>query len=232
VLAIRFALPENDLQVGQLPGGATMTLGRAQRQLDMLDENRRFCERLVGEKSVYALLQRERDQLFPDEMFEDLFAERGRRSIPPCVVAVVMVLQKAEGLSDREAVERLSFDLRWKYAAGVEGFQEGFVHTVLVNMRARLRDSADPHRIFRVSKQVAEEAGLIGLRRVLDSTPLYDAVATQDTVTLIRSASGACCGSPTTPLRPRSASTCAGTTTTPGPASRPVTGTIPRHGRR
>jgi hypothetical protein len=165
-----------------------MTLGKAQRQLDILDENRRFCEKLVGEKSVYALLHRERDQLFPDEMFEDLFAERGRRSIPPCVVAVVMVLQKAEGLSDREAVESLTFDLRWKYAAGVEGFQEGFVHTVLVNMRARLRDSADPHRIFRVSKQVAGEAGLIGLKRVLDSTPLYDAVATQDTVTLIRSA--------------------------------------------
>ena len=165
-----------------------MTLGKAQRQLDILDENRRFCERLVGEKSVYALLHRERDQLFPDEMFADLFAERGRRSIPPCVVAVVMVLQKAEGLSDREAVERLSFDLRWKYAAGVEGFQEGFVHTVLVNMRARLRDSADPHRIFRVSKEVAGEAGLIGMKRVLDSTPLYDAVATQDTVTLIRSA--------------------------------------------
>jgi hypothetical protein len=165
-----------------------MTLGKAKRQLDILDENRRFCEKLVGEKSVYALLQRERDQLFPDEMFADLFAERGRRSVPPCVVAVVMVLQKAEGLSDREAVESLTFDLRWKYAAGVEGFQEGFVHTVLVNMRARLRDSADPHRIFRVSKQVAGQAGLIGLKRVFDSTPLYDAVATQDTVTLIRSA--------------------------------------------
>jgi len=165
-----------------------MTLGRAQRQLDILDENRRFCEKLVGEKSVYALLHRERDQLFPDEMFADLFAKRGRCSIPPCVVAVVMVLQKAEGLSDREAVESLTFDLRWKYAAGVEGFCEGFVHTVLVNMRARLRDSADPHRIFRVSKEVAGKAGLIGLKRVLDSTPLYDAVATQDTVTLIRSA--------------------------------------------
>ncbi len=85
-------------------------------------------------------------------------------------------------------MESLTFDLRWKYAAGVEGFQEGFVHTVLVNMRARLRDSADPHRIFRVSKEVAGKAGLIGLKRVLDSTPLYDAVATQDTVTLIRSA--------------------------------------------
>jgi hypothetical protein len=35
---------------------------------------------------------------------------------------------------------------------------------------------------------VAEGAGLIGRKRVLDSTPLYDAVATMGTVTLIRSA--------------------------------------------
>ena len=165
-----------------------MSLGRAKRQFDILDENRRFCEKLVGEASPYALLHRERDQLFPDEMFADLYATRGRNSIPPSVLAVVMVLQKLEGLSDREAVEAFTFDLRWKYAAGVEGFTEGFVHTVLVNMRARLRDSDDPDRIFRVSKEVAADAGLIGMKRVLDSTPLYDAVATQDTVTLIRSA--------------------------------------------
>ena len=165
-----------------------MTLGKAERQFDILDENRRFCEKLVGENSIYSLLHRERDQLFPDEMFADLFADRGRRSIPPSVVATVMVLEKFESCSDREAVERFTFDLRWKYAAGVEGFTEGFDHTVLVNMRARLRASADPDRIFRVSKEVAADAGLIGVRRVLDSTPLYDAVATQDTVTLIRAA--------------------------------------------
>ena len=36
--------------------------------------------------------------------------------------------------------------------------------------------------------QAAQAAGLVGRRRVLDSTPLYDAVATMDTITLIRSA--------------------------------------------
>lgn len=165
-----------------------MSLGKAKRQFDILDENRRFCEKLVGETSIYALLHRERDQLFPDEMFADLYATRGRHSIPPSVLAAVMALQRLEGLSDREAVERFTFDLRWKYAAGVEGFQEGFVHTVLVGFRARLRESADPDRIFNVTREVAGKAGLIGARRVLDSTPLYDAVATQDSVTLIRSA--------------------------------------------
>src|SRR5436305_10273245 len=55
-------------------------------------------------------------------------------------------------------------------------------------MRARLRASARPNRVFEVALAAAAAAGLVGRRRVLDSTPLYDAVATMDTVTLIRSA--------------------------------------------
>ena len=55
-------------------------------------------------------------------------------------------------------------------------------------MRERLRRSARPNRLFEASLDVARAAGLVGRKRVLDSTPLYDAVATQDTVTLIRSA--------------------------------------------
>ena len=54
-------------------------------------------------------------------------------------------------------------------------------------MRARLARSDRPNRIFEVTLAAARAAGLVGLR-VLDSTPLYDAVATMDTVTLIRSA--------------------------------------------
>src|SRR5258705_494168 len=42
--------------------------------------------------------------------------------------------------------------------------------------------------MFETSLEAAKRAGLVGRRRVLDSTPLYDAVATMDTVTLVRSA--------------------------------------------
>ena len=118
-----------------------------------------------------------------------LFAGTGRRSVPPRIVAVVMVLQRLLGLSDREAVEAFEFDARWKYAAGGLDFDyPGFAHTVLVDMRARLAASERPRRIFEVSLDAARRAGLVGARRVLDSTPLYDAVATMDTVTLVRSA--------------------------------------------
>lgn len=147
-------------------------------------------------QSLYSFLHRERDNLFPDEFFTDIFDGRGRRSVPPSVVATVMVLQRLEGLSDREAVDRFTFDTRWRYAAGVGGYDgEGrwsFVHTVLVEMRARLRASERPDRVFEVTRDTATAAGMIGRRRVLDSTPLYDAVATMDTITLIRSALRGC----------------------------------------
>ncbi len=166
-----------------------MTLGLAPRQADLFRSTTGFCEPRVAPGSIYGLLHRECDRLFPDEMFADLFTDVGRRSVPPSIVAVVMVLQRIEGCSDREAVDRFCFDARWKYAAGGLDFDyPGFVHTVLVDMRARLAGSDKPDRIFEAVLEVARAAGLLGRRRVLDSTPIYDAVATMDTVTLVRSA--------------------------------------------
>jgi hypothetical protein len=166
-----------------------VTLGRTPVQADLLRSTVSFCEDRVSPDSIYGVLHRECFSLFPDEMFADLFTDVGRRCVPPMIVAVVMVLQRIEGLSDREAVERFAFDARWKYASGGLDFEyPGFVHTVLVDMRARLARSDRPDRIFEVTLEAAKAAGLVGRKRVLDSTPLYDAVATMDTVTLIRSA--------------------------------------------
>ena len=167
-----------------------MSLGLTPRQADMLKTTASFCDGRVAEDSIYGFLHRECHRLFADEMFADLFCDgRGRRSVPPSIVAVVMVLQRIEGCSDREAVDRFAYDARWKYAAGGLAFDHpGFVHTVLVDMRARLAASKRPDRIFEVVLEAARQAGMVGRRRVLDSTALYDAVATMDTVTLVRSA--------------------------------------------
>jgi len=166
-----------------------MTLGLTPTQADVFTTTTGFCESRVSPDSIYGLLHRECFRLFPDEMFADLFADSGRNCVPPMIVAVVMVLQRFEGCSDREAVDRFAFDARWKYAAGGLSFDyPSFVHTVLVDMRARLRVSERPDRIFEAVLETAKQAGLVGRRGVLDSTALYDAVATMDTVTLIRSA--------------------------------------------
>ena len=103
--------------------------------------------------------------------------------MPARTIATVMLLQAYEGLSDREACDRLAFDLRWKAAAGLAVSGSSFHPTVLVGLRNRLRASVRPRRLFEDVTAAARRAGLLGgRRRVLDSTPLYDAVATRDTV--------------------------------------------------
>jgi transposase len=139
-----------------------MTLGLAERQGRLGNVAVARCEAELPETSIYRLLHAERDRLFPDELFSDLYVHHGRRSVPPSILAVVMVLQRLEGCSDREAVDRFAYDLRWRYAAGVDDEVGSFAHTVLVELRARLRASADPDRIFRVTCQLARQAGLLG----------------------------------------------------------------------
>jgi hypothetical protein len=95
-----------------------MTLGRAPEQGEVWQTTAKYCEGKLSPTSIYGLLHRECHRLFPDDRFADLFRDIGRRSVPPRIVAVVMVLQRLEGLSDREAVDRFTFDVRWKYAAG------------------------------------------------------------------------------------------------------------------
>jgi IS5 family transposase len=141
---------------------------------------------LVPAGSVHRFLAEHRQRLFPDELFGDLFPSgRGRPSVPADVVATVMVLQSLEGRSDREAVEALRTDLRWKVAAGLPLGDEGFHPTVLTLWRNKLRSSDAPQRIFDAVRAVVTETGVVAgkTRRALDSTLLDDAVATQDTVT-------------------------------------------------
>jgi hypothetical protein len=145
-----------------------------------------WCRHLVPQGSVYAFLADHRHQLFPPELFADLTRQGGGHpSVPAEVVATVMVLQALEGLSDREAASALRRDIAWKVACGLRLDDEGFHPTVLVYWRHRIRTSSRPRRIFDAVRQVVEATGVLKGRgrRVLDSTILEDAVATQDTVT-------------------------------------------------
>jgi hypothetical protein len=78
---------------------------------------------LLGEQladgSIDRLLAEDGDVLFVDGYFADLFTGSRwvRPTVPTRVVATVMLLQAHEGLSDREACDRLAFDLRWMAAA-------------------------------------------------------------------------------------------------------------------
>lgn len=150
-----------------------------------------LCRKLVQERSVEAFLTDHRQELFPDEMFADLFPSgRGRPSVPADVIATVMVLQSLEGLSDRDAARALRDRISWKVASGLALDDEGFHHSVLTYWRTRLRTSDHPERIFEAVRAVVDATGVLKgrTRRALDSTLLDDAVATQDTVTQLISA--------------------------------------------
>src|SRR3954462_1177165 len=144
-----------------LGGGGAVTLGLAPGQADLMKGTAGFVGGRVKDDSIWAVLHRECHRLFGDELFADLFTSTGRRSVPPRIVATVMVLQRWFGLSDREAVQAFEFDARWKYAGGGLVFDSpGFAHPVLVDMRARLARSQRPKRIFEVTDDDALEADL------------------------------------------------------------------------
>jgi hypothetical protein len=159
--------------------------GESDRQRELLDVES-VAGHLLEPGSVFALLAEHRGRLFPSELFADLFPSgRGRPSIPGEVIASVIVLQALYGHSDREAVDALTFDLRWKAACGYAIDAKGFDSSTLTYWRRRLAASDRPQRIFDVVREVIAETGAVAgkTRRALDSTVLDDAVARQDTVT-------------------------------------------------
>jgi Transposase domain (DUF772) len=155
-----------------------MALGRARIQQGFQDPRDILGDRL-REGSLYRLLADHGQVMFPDGYFADLYSGsvKGQPTVPARVVATVMVLQAFEGLSDREACDRLEADLRWQAAAGVDAGHRAFHPTVLVGMRSKLRASARPRRLFEDTKVVARATGAMkGRARVLDATAVYDAV--------------------------------------------------------
>lgn len=159
--------------------------GRSESQRELLDAES-VAGHLLKPGSVFAFLAGHRRELFPDELFADLFPSgRGRPSIPVDVMASVITLQALHSLSDAETVDAVTFDLRWKAACGLAVTAEAFHPTTLTYWRRRLVLSERPNRIFDAVRQVVAETGVLGgkTRRALDSTVLDDAVATQDTVT-------------------------------------------------
>lgn len=159
--------------------------GEADRQRDLLDVES-IAGHLLPKGSVFAFLAEHRQRLFPADMFADLFPSgRGRPSLPPEVAASVIVLQSLHGLSDREAADAVTFDLRWKAACGYPIDAAGFHPTTLTYWRQRLAASDRPQRIFDAVREVIMATDVLAgkQRRAVDSTILDDAVARQDTVT-------------------------------------------------
>jgi transposase len=148
----------------------------------------------VGRDSFYGWLASQRDELFRDEAFAGLYVlDNGRPSVPPSLLAVALVLQTYDGVSDEEAKQRADYDLRWKVALGVELDARPFAKSTLQEFRAQLIVHQEQAAIFRTSLEVAKQRGKFRtksgekrkLKVALDTTNILGRGAVKDTYNLL-----------------------------------------------
>src|SRR5947209_4740562 len=134
--------------------------------------------------SFFSLLAEHGDRIVRDEDFAVCYSERmGRPSIPPSLLAKVLLLQYRCGLSDEQAMESVAWDLRWKVALGLAVDHRGWHPTSLTKYRARLLLHGKERLALENTLRLAEELGMLDApaEQIVDSTPMLGAAATQDT---------------------------------------------------
>src|ERR671913_2498954 len=117
-------------------------------------------------------------ELFDDGQFVGLFGVRGRPALSPARLALVSVLQFAEGLSDRQAADAVRGRIDWKYALGLELTDTGFDASVLSEFRGRLLGDDHAERLLGRMLERLREQGLLvrGGRQRTDATCVVAAV--------------------------------------------------------
>ncbi len=116
--------------------------------------------------------------LFADEDFAAAFPRAGRPAVSPGALALVSVLQYAEGLSDRQAADQVRARLDWKFLLALELDDPGFDFTILGDFRSRLIDHGLEEQVLDVVLARLSGAGLLraGGRQRTDSTHVLAAV--------------------------------------------------------
>jgi transposase len=124
---------------------------------------------------------------YDDERFAGLFPTRGQPAEAPWRLALVTVLQFAEGLADRQAAEAVRSRIDWKYALGLELTDPGFDFSVLCEFRARLIAGGAEHLLLEAMLQTCKDHGLVRARtrQRTDSTHVLAAIRTLNRLELV-----------------------------------------------
>jgi transposase len=102
------------------------------------EETRRIAQTAFPKGNLYMKMRDELGTFYQDEDFEKLYPCNGQPAESPWRLALILVLQFAEGLSDRQATEAVRARIDWKYALGLELSDPGFDYSVLSEFRDRL----------------------------------------------------------------------------------------------
>jgi transposase len=170
-------------------------LGERSAQRGLFEADTMFTD-FVGRHNFYGFLASQRDELFRDEDFAGLYcSNNGRPSVPPCLLAIALVLQAYDGVSDDEAKQRADYDLRWKVALGIELDVRPFAKSTLQEFRAQLIVHDHTRAIFQRSLEVAKRRGVWKkghpqherqhMKLALDTTHILGRGAVKDTYNLL-----------------------------------------------
>lgn len=114
------------------------------------EETARVARAAFPKGNSYMSLREELETIYADSLFASLFPKRGQPAESPGRLALVTVLQFAEGLSDRQAAEAVRSRIDWKYLLGLELEDPGFDFSVLSELRERiLRGEMEEHLLER-----------------------------------------------------------------------------------
>lgn len=152
-------------------------LGTQNRQATFTDVQAWLAKPIVQSDSIYVLLGTWGDKLVKDEDFAELFSFTGHPSISPALLSKVLLLMYHDNVSDREAEERSTYDLRWKVALQTPLQETGFDYTALCRFRARLLVNKKQKLVFERFLDLAKEAGIMkdGSLQIIDSSNILGA---------------------------------------------------------
>jgi len=128
--------------------------------------------------NAYLTLRDKLETIYSDELFADLFPRVGQVAESPGRMAMVTVLQFAEGLTDRQAADAVRSRIDWKYILGLELGDPGFDYSVLSEFRGRLIAGKAEERLLDQLLTVLKEHHLIKdrSRQRTDSTHIWAAI--------------------------------------------------------
>ena len=126
-------------------------------------------------------LRTEFGTLYEDQLFADLYPSEGRPvEVPPWRLALVMVMQYIEGLTDRQAADAVRRCMDWKYALSLDLHEPGFDFTLLHDFRQRLLAHEAGQRFLDTFLATCKARGWIKARGTqrTDSTHVLAAIRT------------------------------------------------------
>jgi transposase len=151
------------------------------------EETARVAHAAFPKGNPYLRLRDSFPTLFDDEAFRSLFPAEGQPAASPAMLALVTLLQFAEGLADRQAAEAVRSRIDWKYLLGLPLTHAGFDHSVLAEFRARLLDHDAEQLLFeRLLTHCGEQGMLKGRgKQRTDATHVLAALRTLNRLELV-----------------------------------------------